>query len=276
MIFCSIVRVAVAQHGIRPTARAFRRPAYDSTMKFLNLHILLALLSTSATGYSANEGGGYLMESAVFYDTGLFVDIISKPCLGPPYLYVTTLERKTNILKYTRDGCFLSDRVLIDGPASSTYIDFRSMALPENGDLYVANAAEMNGGVLAYGPCSGPNSTLEREENDTAGMREGGSASSGGVASNASGAAGQRAYKGVVTNVRANPGAERPYGLALDFDQVLLHGNSARSAARARRNSERGVVAPCCCSNRSRSRRQGLSPCCRRSSCCCCYDRRHC
>ena len=51
-------------------------------------------------------------------------------CLGAPYLYVTVHDITANVLKYTRDGCFLSSDILIMGKGTNNNdIEFRSMAL---------------------------------------------------------------------------------------------------------------------------------------------------
>ena len=199
--------------------------------------VLLNLIWSHVAGYFAQtefETEQWITRSvfASFDGSYLEIDNRSKSCLGPPYLYVTSRKKKTNILKYTRDGCFLSEKVLIDGPGLSSYIDFRSMALAANGDLYISNAADMNSGVLIYGPCISGNDTIQSRrfyrnnpairdlfgiiDNET--LWHPNSSAENGTGADVSD--GQRMYKGVVTNVRSNPGAEHPYGLALDPNQA--------------------------------------------------------
>jgi hypothetical protein len=139
----------------------------------------------------------------------------SSGCLGAPYLYITLHHEKTNVLKFTRDGCLVSDRVLVGGPSMD--MNFRSMVINNNGDLIIANAADDVNQILVFGSCSNSTSTapLARRTQDRQQkapihvLRE---------------ESGQRIFKGIVTDLKMNRGAEHPYGLALDADQVCTKG----------------------------------------------------
>lgn len=66
------------------------------------------------------------------------IDAIDKPrgCLGPPYLYITVHDKTANVLQYSRDGCLLSDNVLLFDEADYDPFDveFRSMAIGKHKD----------------------------------------------------------------------------------------------------------------------------------------------
>ena len=70
-------------------------------------------------------------------------------CLGPPYLYITTHDN-TNIMKYSRDGCSMAERVLWYGTKSVR--ELRGMAVGQynNQDaLFVCDAAESEHGTMS-------------------------------------------------------------------------------------------------------------------------------
>jgi hypothetical protein len=76
----------------------------------------------------------------------------SDDCLGAPYLYVTTgHDEDATVSKYTRDGCFISDDIIVGGHDSA--MDLRGMAIDANGDLLIANAAFGHSQLLLYGTC---------------------------------------------------------------------------------------------------------------------------
>ena len=139
----------------------------------------------------------------------------SADCLGAPFLYVTLHDEKRNVLKFSRDGCLISDRILVGGP--NLDMNFRSMVINSNGDLIIANAADDVNQVLVFGSCS--NTTvveqlprLEYDQNYTGNMRS----------DSPQLYSGQRMFKGLVTDVKSNRGAEHPYGLTLDDDQARV------------------------------------------------------
>lgn len=78
-------------------------------------------------------------------------------CLGAPYLYVTVHDITANVLKYTRDGCFLSSDILIMGKGTNNNdIEFRSMALGKYKDqeaLFIADASNINSRLMVFGNC---------------------------------------------------------------------------------------------------------------------------
>lgn len=82
----------------------------------------------------------------------------SSGCLGAPFLYVTVHDKTPNILKYTRDGCFLSDKVLMTSDAFKGNVDveLRSMAIGNHKDhesLFIADASNFNSRLLVFGRC---------------------------------------------------------------------------------------------------------------------------
>ena len=81
----------------------------------------------------------------------------SSNCLGAPFLYVTVHDKIQNVLKYTRDGCFISDSVLVmDRDAGANDVEFRSMAIGKHKDheaLFIADASNDNSRLLVFGKC---------------------------------------------------------------------------------------------------------------------------
>lgn len=75
-------------------------------------------------------------------------------CLGAPYLYVTHKGSK-NIMKYSRDGCLLHEKVLWG--VSNQKADLRSMAFGRyKGDeqaLFVADSSNQSGSLMVFGSC---------------------------------------------------------------------------------------------------------------------------
>lgn len=114
-------------------------------------------------------------------------------CLGAPYLYVTVHDRTANVLKYSRDGCLLSDEVLImDRSSSNSDIEFRSMAVGKHKGqevLFIVDASNINSRLLMYGKC------LEDDNNY-----------------------GRRPYIQTIAESNRNPGVDHAYGVCLDKD----------------------------------------------------------
>lgn len=111
-------------------------------------------------------------------------------CLGPPYLYVTVHHRIPNVLKYSRDGCLLSETVLKGGhihtPEQPLNTEFRSMMIGQYKDkeaLYMGLATTQDSAVMVYGEC---------DKN------------------------GQRTYLETVVDTKHNGGADHTYGLTSD------------------------------------------------------------
>ncbi|RYG68702.1 hypothetical protein EON64_04590 [archaeon] len=131
------------------------------------------------------------MISHYFEPTKRVVRRLRKQCLmEPPYIYATTHDEVPNVLKYTRDGCLISDEVLVGGPADQDHVtEFRSMALGSylgQGDvLFIGDAMSQESFLLMYDTCNSH---------------------------------GQREYKGTVVSTEINPGADHTYGLAFDSD----------------------------------------------------------
>jgi hypothetical protein len=82
-------------------------------------------------------------------------------CTGPPYLYATVHDESLspNVLKFSRNGCFLSSNVLqIPQEAESdATVEFRSLALGKyqgKEALYIVDASTHNSRVLVFGECS--------------------------------------------------------------------------------------------------------------------------
>lgn len=93
----------------------------------------------------------FLLLVGLFYGAATLTR--SFTCLGPPYLYITHKGSK-NILKFSRDGCLIHEKVLW-GVAHED-ADLRGMALGkyQGGDaLYVADSAAGESGILLYGQC---------------------------------------------------------------------------------------------------------------------------
>lgn len=115
-----------------------------------------------------------------------YLEGASRRCsLEPPFLYVS-LHDYDNILKYSRDGCLLDHKVLLDMPASNK-VELRSMAVgsvgKDDGRLFVANAAYDEPQLVLFDNC-----------------KDGG----------------KRAFKAVITSKAMNHGADHAYGIALD------------------------------------------------------------
>lgn len=113
-------------------------------------------------------------------------------CLPAPYIYATTHDQVPNILKYSRNGCLLSQSILNDAPSSSAESDpdhlkeYRSMALGKykgNDVLYIADAMSTDSQVIIYSDC--------KED-------------------------GTRDYVTTVVNTDINPGVDHVYGLTFD------------------------------------------------------------
>lgn len=105
-------------------------------------------------------------------------------CLGAPYLYATHSQSR-NILKYSRDGCLLSEKVLW-GTADPKG-ELRGMSLGTykgQPTLFVANAHESQSSVMIYGDCL-PHTSM-------------------------------RSFKSFAITVDTNPGAQHTYGIAFD------------------------------------------------------------
>eukprot|EP01033_Poteriospumella_lacustris_P005031 gene5031-3592_t len=93
----------------------------------------------------------FLLLVGLFYSAATLTR--SFTCLGPPYLYITHKGSK-NILKFSRDGCLIHEKVLW-GVAHED-ADLRGMVLGkyQGGDaLYVADSAAGESGILLYGQC---------------------------------------------------------------------------------------------------------------------------
>lgn len=85
-----------------------------------------------------------------------------KDCLGAPYIYATTHDQVPNVLKYSRNGCLLSQEVLNPRPIGNEIVDnpydipeYRAMILGKYKNiesLYIADA--QGNEVLIYGGCS--------------------------------------------------------------------------------------------------------------------------
>lgn len=101
------------------------------------------------------------------------------------YIYQTA-----KVLKYSRDGCLLSENILmVDGNSHLELdldVDFRSMAIgTHNGDkdaLFIADASEQNSRLLKFGKCNN----------------------------------GRRAFIEVVVDSKQNKGVDHIYGVTLD------------------------------------------------------------
>ena len=87
---------------------------------------------------------------------------VKSECLGPPYLYISHQDSQ-NILKYTRDGCPVSQNVLWFGrPVDPIPESIRSMAIHPYGSvknaLFITNAGKNgidSGRVLVFDTCTG-------------------------------------------------------------------------------------------------------------------------
>lgn len=114
------------------------------------------------------------------------------PQQGGPYIYATVHDQIANILKFTLDGCLVSDQVLLDGPQLNDHdTEFRSMAFGKykgSDALFVADAMTKDSFVFAYSEC---------DEN------------------------GQRYYLGTPVSSQVTGGVDHTYGLCFDGDQNL-------------------------------------------------------
>ena len=113
-------------------------------------------------------------------------------CLGAPFLYVTVHDKTANILKYSRDGCLLSDNVLLMDEAYKSVFDveFRSMAIGKHKDhdaLFIADASDHNSRLLIFGKC------IDEKENY-----------------------GKRHFVKIVVDSKHNHGVDHTYGVCLD------------------------------------------------------------
>ena len=116
----------------------------------------------------------------------------SNGCLGAPYLYVTVHDRTANVLKYTRDGCLVTDNVLLMDEAYKSVFDveFRSMAIGKHKDhdaLFIADASDHNSRLLVFGKCID-------EKQDY----------------------GKRHFVEIVVDSKHNKGVDHTYGVCLD------------------------------------------------------------
>jgi len=115
-------------------------------------------------------------------------------CSDAPYLYITVHDSPYNVLKFSRDGCLLSDKVLKGHnhlPGIST--ELRSVIVGsykgEYGYLYVADASKDLSQVLVYSKCI------------TDGIDKG-----------------RRSYVATVVDSSINSGADHTYGICFDND----------------------------------------------------------
>ena len=113
-------------------------------------------------------------------------------CLGAPFLYVTVHDKTANIFKYSRDGCLLSDNVLLMDEAYKSVFDveFRSMAIGKHKDhdaLFIADASDHNSRLLIFGKCI-------NEKKDY----------------------GKRHFVEIVVDSKHNRGVDHTYGVCLD------------------------------------------------------------
>lgn len=113
-------------------------------------------------------------------------------CLGAPYLYVTVHDMTANVLKYSRDGCLLSDNVLLMDEAYKSVFDveFRSMAIGKHKDhdaLFIADASDHNSRLLVFGKC------IEDKKDY-----------------------GKRHFVEIVVDSKHNKGVDHTYGVCLD------------------------------------------------------------
>ena len=125
--------------------------------------------------------GIFLFAAALCY--GLLAFTQAFACLGPPYLYITHKGSK-NIMKFSRDGCLIHEKVLWG--VSNEESDLRGMAYGKYNHkdvLYVADASSTSG-LIMFGECF-----------DSTSLRP--------------------FISRVVTSLM-NPGASRTYGIAVD------------------------------------------------------------
>lgn len=145
--------------------------------------------------------GVYLAISSQFLETGWLSSDSQLYLGGPnkchegrkgPFIYATTHDEISNILKYSLDGCLITDQVLINGPDLDDHdTEFRTMAFGKykgHDALFVADAMTRDSFVLAYSECD---------------------------------ANGQRHYLGTPVSSQVTKGVDHTYGLCLDEDQNL-------------------------------------------------------
>ena len=135
---------------------------------------------------------GYILAFTIVTAFTIFALMkVSKPhglCLGPPYIYATFHDEQTNILKYSRNGCLLSNEVLLGGPKKNDNhrTELRTMKIATYNDskaLYVADGNTDHSYLMVYGQCN---------QN------------------------GQRPYLATVASTEQYPGAKHMYGVTVD------------------------------------------------------------
>lgn len=116
--------------------------------------------------------------------------------ISPPYIYATTHDEVTNVLKYSLNGCLVTDKVLLDKPEYGDHdVEFRSMLLGRHhGEdvLFIADAMSKDSYILMYGECN--------ED-------------------------GRREYIKAVANTDEHAGLDHSYGLCSDDDHNLYVSN---------------------------------------------------
>ena len=151
----------------------------------------------------------------------------SNDCFGAPYFYATFGHESAGVRKFSRNGCLISDNILQGGSVSD--MDLRSMAIDNNGDLLVANAASGEGQILLYGTCHeapiGQNTANHRPRNSQRVDARADEVAHG-IAK------GQRRFKGIAVDNRTSPGALDPYGIAVDANQARSSTPSHQHALR--------------------------------------------
>ena len=166
---------------------------------------LIALLSSLLAGFlflattNRNDEVAQLLSQPVEDDDQSGTGIVNllrgqgqADCLGAPYLYVTLHDKTANVLKFSRDGCLLSDNVLLMDEAYKSVFDveFRSMAIGKHKDhdaLFIADASDHNSRLLVFGKC------IESMENY-----------------------GKRHFVEIVVDSKHNKGVDHTYGVCLD------------------------------------------------------------
>lgn len=150
-------------------------------VNILNIKILLPMCLSLMLLY-------YLFQSSIPFLSE------SRECSGSPFLYVTTHDTPYNVLKYSRNGCLISDKILKGHthlPLETT--ELRSIVVGnyngEHGYLYVADASKDSSQVLVYSNC-----ILDGEDK------------------------GRRTFVTKVVDLFTNSGADHPYGICFDYD----------------------------------------------------------
>lgn len=119
----------------------------------------------------------------------------SKSTSGP-FIYATTHDEVPNILKYTLQGCLVSDKVLRDGPELEDHdTEFRSMTLGRyqgQDALFIADAMSKDSFVFVYSDC---------DHN------------------------GQRSYIETALSSEKHEGMDHTYGICFDEDRNLYVSN---------------------------------------------------